>query len=315
MPQIVVYFPALLRPVYFNLTFDILSVMLKEGFIKVLGGKVWYKIVGENKRLPLIVLHGGPGYPHYYLEPLEDLSSDRLVIFYDQLGCGKSDKPDDTSLWTVERFVLELEEIVETLKLKDYHILGHSWGAALGVCFALKKPLGLKSLILSNSYLSTPIWMKDAARLKKLLSKETQKILAKHENNNTTDSEEYKNATQEFYKRFIDKGLDNLPEAFIKSGKEKGTIVYNTMWGSKECFISGNLKNFDLSDKLSQITIPALLLCGRFDEATPEATLYFKKKITNSQMEVFENSAHNTIWTEQKKYIKTVKKFLDKQDS
>lgn len=297
--------------------FDIVSLlvyinfMTNEGFIKVIGGKVWYQIVGKEKNIPLIVLHGGPGYPHYYLEPLKDLANERQIIFYDQLGCGNSERPDDLSLWNAERFVSELKKVVKTLKLEKYHILGHSWGAALGVSFALTKPLGLKSLILSNPYLSSPKWMEDAARLKKLLSKKTQEILEKHEKNNTTGSEEYKKATKEFYKHFVDKGLPKLlPKAIRKAKKEKSDIVYNTMWGSKECIVTGNLKDFDLSNRLSELTIPVLLLCGRFDEATPESALYFKEKIQNSKIEVFEESAHKPFWNEREKYLKTVSNFL-----
>lgn len=289
--------------------------MIKKGFIKVIGGKIWFKIIGQEKNIPLVLLHGGPGYPHYYLEPLEDLSCDRQLIFYDQLGCGKSERPNDLTLWSVERCVLELKEIIKALKLKKYHILGHSWGAALGVSFALTKPLGLKSLILSNPYLSTSRWMKDAKRLKKLPPKEIREILNKHEKNNTTDSNEYKEATKEFYKHFIEKGLPvPLPKPFERCKKEKGNIVYNTMWGSKECIITGNLKSFDLSNRLNELTVPVLLLCGRFDEATPESALYFKKRIQNSEMEVFEESAHNPFWNEKEKYIKIVSNFLNRQD-
>src|SRR6266498_302131 len=108
----------------------------EEGHISVPGGKVWYKIVGKRKAVPLIVIHGGPGYPHFYLKPLEDLSNEREVIFYDQLGCGNSACPDNKNLWTVERFVDELETVITTLALEQYHILGQSWGAALAISYA-----------------------------------------------------------------------------------------------------------------------------------------------------------------------------------
>src|SRR3989344_990085 len=102
-----------------------------EGFIPVQGGKVWYKIAGEPKGIPLILLHGGPGYPHDYLEPLEDLATDRQVVFYDQLGCGNSDKTTDPALWTVDKFVKELQSLIDQLGFEKYHLLGHSWGSAL----------------------------------------------------------------------------------------------------------------------------------------------------------------------------------------
>lgn len=160
---------------------------------------MWYEIVGEKKGIPLIVIHGGPGYPHDSLSPLEDLANDRRVIFYDQLGCGNSERPDDKSLWTVEYFVEELQTLILELKLDKYHMIGHSWGATLSVSFALTKPKGLKSLILADPYLSTKIWTKDAKRLLKKLPFSMQKILERE----NIKSKEYEKASDEFYYRFI----------------------------------------------------------------------------------------------------------------
>ena len=100
-----------------------------EGFIDVEGGRVWYKIVGTGNEVPLLLLHGGPGAPSYYLNPLEKVSVDRPVIFYDQLGAGRSDRPTDESLWRMDRFIGELVSVREALGLKEVHILGHSWGS------------------------------------------------------------------------------------------------------------------------------------------------------------------------------------------
>lgn len=275
----------------------------KEGFIKVLGGKVWYEIVGEKKNIPVIVLHGGPGYPHFYLKPLKDLSNNREVIFYDQLGCGNSDWPTDNSLWTIKRFVAELKEIVKNLRLQKYHILGHSWGAALAVSFALTKPKGIKSLILSNSYLSTPVWEKDAYKLIQLLPKGMQKAIL------NPNSKGFKKASEEFYSRFINR-LKPLPPPFKLSKAKKNQEIYNYMWGPKEHLAIGSLKNFDVTDKLHEITIPVLLLCGRYDEATPKSTEYFKSLFPNVQSKIFEDSAHYPFWNERKVYIKTVNNFF-----
>ncbi|MBI2421035.1 MAG: proline iminopeptidase-family hydrolase, partial [Candidatus Levybacteria bacterium] len=252
---------------------------INEGFIDVDGGKVWYEIVGEKTAIPLIVFHGGPGYPHDYLEPLEDLANEREVVFYDQLGCGNSQRTKDKSFWTVEYFVRELSEIVKKLYLKQYHILGHSWGAGLAVAFAITKPNGLKSLILSDPYISTPQWNKDARRLIKRLPKNIQEALEKDE----TKSKEYKEASDEYYYQFVFR-LKQYPVAVIKSNNKMSWEIYNYMWGAKEFKITASLKNFDLSEKLSEIKVPSLFLCGRFDEATPESTEYFKSLIPNAKM-------------------------------
>src|ERR1700738_2971850 len=108
--------------------------MDSQGYIPVEGGRVWYKIVGAgNPGIPLLTLHGGPGYPHDYLEPLQQLADERPVIFYDQLGCGQSDRPDDRALWRIDRFVRELEQVRRSLALERMHLFGHSWGSMLAV--------------------------------------------------------------------------------------------------------------------------------------------------------------------------------------
>src|SRR5690606_41558600 len=108
---------------------------IKEGFIPVTGGKVWYRISGNGPGIPLLILHGGPGSKSNDSDPLRGLGTDRPVIHYDQLGSVKSDRPSDTSLWTVDRFVEELGQVIKALELKDFHLLGHSWGTMLAASY------------------------------------------------------------------------------------------------------------------------------------------------------------------------------------
>ena len=126
----------------------------KEGYINVEGGRVWYRVSGSGNETPLLLLHGGPGAPSYYLNPLDGISRDRPVIFYDQLGAGRSDRPTDTSLWTVDRYVRELGDVRAALGLDQVHILGHSWGTMLAVDYMLTQPEGVKSLILASPAIS-----------------------------------------------------------------------------------------------------------------------------------------------------------------
>ena len=132
-----------------------------EGFIDVEGGRVWYEIAGSGSETPLRLLHGGPGATSGYLDPLRRLADERPVVFYDQLGCGKSDRPDDQSLWTVARFLRELQQVRDALELNEVHILGHSWGTMLAAEYMLTKPSGVKSLILASPALSIPRWLED----------------------------------------------------------------------------------------------------------------------------------------------------------
>ncbi|WNS73610.1 proline iminopeptidase-family hydrolase [Bacillus sp. DTU_2020_1000418_1_SI_GHA_SEK_038] len=284
---------------------------IQEGFIEVTGGKVWYQYHDSNsKKTPVIILHGGPGSSHYSLQGLRVLADERPVLFYDQLGCGKSDRPNDESLWTIDRFVEELGQIRKALSLDDMHILGHSWGTTLAAAYLLTIPEGVKSVIFSSPCLSAPLWAEDQERNRSLLPEDIQATLRECEQNGTTDSEEYQEATTEFNKRFVCR-LDPFPE-FLKQGAQyKNPVVYNIMWGPSEFHVTGNLKNFDCTARLNEIHIPALYTCGRYDEATPQSTEYFSKLTPKAKFHVFENSAHMPYIEEEAEFLKVIRAFLN----
>lgn len=255
------------------------------------------------------MLHGGPGFPSNSLQTLGNFAKDREVIFYDQLGCGRSDRPSDKSLWNINRFVAELNTLRNSLKLKTLHLFGHSWGSMLATSYTLKYPEGTKSLILSGPFLSVPRWIDDANRLKKDLPAKIQTIIDKHEKNGTTDSKEYEKATLEFYKLHLCR-IFPFPKSFQEEKKGAGMDVYRVMWGPTEFHCTGNLRSVDLTPKLHKVKIPVLLLCGRFDEATPETVGSYKSFFPNAQMKIFEQSSHTAYLEERKNYIETVNKFL-----
>ena len=176
-----------------------------EGYTSFRNYKVWYRIVGDHEeagKLPLLVLHGGPGAAHDYLEPLEALAATgRRVIFYDQLGCGRSDQPHNPDLWTVDLFVEELGVMRQALGLAHTHILGQSWGGMLAMQYALTQPQGVASLIIANSPASMPQWVAEANRLRADLPPEVQQTLLRHEAAGTTDDPAYQEAVQVFYDR------------------------------------------------------------------------------------------------------------------
>lgn len=284
---------------------------IQEGYIAVTGGRVWYKSVNPGSGIPLLTLHGGPGSPHDYLEPLTQLANERSVIFYDQLGCGKSERPDDTSLWQRSRFVEELSQIRKALKLEQVHIFGHSWGTMLAIDYALTKPDGLASLTLASPALSIPRWLEDMKRYRSYLPIEVQKTLEEHEKNNTTDSDEYQEASMEFYQRYLCR-LNPWPEQLERTIAGEGTTVYNTMWGPAEFYMTGNLLNYDCTTHLGEINIPTLFTCGRYDEATPEATAEYQSLLPKSELAIFEQSAHMAHLEEAERYLQTVRNFLQR---
>lgn len=288
--------------------------MKKEGFIEVTGGRVWYQKFGVNSPgTPLIILHGGPGSSSFSLQGLKELSKDRPVFFYDQLGCGKSERPFNPSLWTIDRFVEELAQVREALSLDELHILGHSWGTTLAATYCLTKPLGIKSIIFSSPCLSAPIWATDQDRNRRKLPEKVQEILKRCEENGTTNSKEYEEATSEFNKRFVCR-LNPFPE-FLKEGSHlRNPEIYKIMWGPSEFHVTGNLKNFDCTSRLNEINVPTLFTCGHFDEATPETTKYFSSLVLNSQFHVYEKSAHMAYVEQTEEYLTIVGNFLNSVD-
>jgi proline-specific peptidase len=258
-----------------------------------------------------LILHGGPGVPHDYLENLEALASDtQRVIFYDQLGCGRSDQPDDTSLWRVERFVEELATVRRELGLDRVHILGQSWGGMLAIEYALTQPQGLVSLILSNTTSSIPLWVAEANRLRSELPPEVNDTLARHEAAGTTDDQEYQDAMQVFYDRHVVR-VKPIPE-YVQRALANTGFVYAYMNGPSEFHVIGVIKDWDRTDRLSEIHVPTLILSGRYDEATPTINTILHKGIAGSEWILFENSSHLSHVEEPELYMQTVRAFLDR---
>jgi proline iminopeptidase len=280
------------------------------GYIPVEGGNVWYKIVGADKPgTPLLTLHGGPGYPHDYLEPLEQLADARPVIFYDQLGCGKSDHPPDRALWRIERFVRELTQVRQALGFASTHLFAHSWGTMLAVDYLLTGA-SVTSLILASPALSIPRWMADADRLRQTLPADVQETLARHEAAGTTSTRQYRDATLHYYRRHLCR-MDPWPEPMNRSHEASSGVIYREMWGPSELCATGNLMNYDETARLCEIAVPTLYTCGRYDEATPEATAWYRSLTPAAEMQVFEHSAHMPHLEEADAYLAALRRFLD----
>jgi proline-specific peptidase len=268
-----------------------------EGVTPFRGFNVWYRIVGDREapgKLPLLCLHGGPGVPHDYLEPLEAMTATgRRVIFYDQLGCGNSDHPHDPSLWSISLFVEELAALRRALGLERLHILGNSWGGMLAQEYALTRPAGLASLVLHSSLASVPQWVAEANRLRAELPTEVQATLLRHEEAGTTTDPAYEEAMMVFYRRHLCRA-EPWPEcvtrAFAKLAEDPE--VYNAMNGPSEFHIIGVIKDWDITDRLGEIRVPTLITSGRYDEATPAIAETLHRGIADSEWVIFENSAH-----------------------
>ena len=286
------------------------SLSPKEGYINVTGGKVWYKIVGSGDKTPLILLHGGPGVPSYYLNPMAALSDERPVIFIDQLGCGRSDRITDTSLMTIESYVNQLKQIHDALGLKDYYLFGHSWGTILAVEYYFAHPEGLKALILSGPALDIPRWSKDADTLIATLPDTIQTAIRENEKNGTYDSPQYGQAVDYYYKLYLARKQpwsSDLDSAFSKIGEN----VYMHMDGPSEFTLTGNLRDYDATGKLGKIDVPTLFIGGEFDEARPSTVKYYASLVPNSKVEIIPDAGHLSMQDNPDVNNKAIKDFLN----
>lgn len=286
----------------------------REGYVQVEGGRIWYKIEGTGKGTPLLVIHGGPGSRSCDGIPVyANLGNDRPIIFYDQLGSGKSDRPTDTTLWNLPRFVEEITILRKELNIEELHILGSSWGAAVAVDYLLsQKPKGVKSIVFAGPLLSTSRWMEDARILLEQLPTHVQDTIYKYEALKQYDAPSYLAATDSFYVRHLSRKWGKVPVPAICDGAEKfNSQVYQFMWGPTEFTSTGTLKNFDRTDRLHELKVPVLFVAGQYDEARPETMYEFQKKVEGAKVEIIENAGHMKTIDNPIQYIQALRSFLN----
>ena len=283
----------------------------QEGYLDVPGGRVWYRSVGESTgdRAPLLCLHGGPGFTHYYLEPLEALADRRQVVFYDQLGCGRSERPDDLSLWTVDRFVAELAQVRAALGLERLHLFGSSWGGMLAMQYVLDRQPDLESLTLCGSPASMIRWVADCDELLAEEPPETRRVIREHEHAGFTACPEYQAAILGFYRKHVCR-LDPWPGGLERSFAEAGYQVYHAMNGPSEFSVTGTLKTWDIMDRLGEIEVPTLLVGGRYDECTPNHLAAMHQRIRGSQLRIIEDASHLCFAEQPAEFARIANSFL-----
>jgi proline iminopeptidase len=290
----------------------------KEGYIKVTGGKVFYTIQGADKPgIPILLLHGGPGSGGKKMESgFASIAGDRPVIVYDQLGCGRSDRPADTTLWVTSRFVEELDQVINALGYPKIHLLGHSWGGTLAAQYLIdKQPKKVVSAILSSPMLDTKMWEDDAKAYIKLLPENVQQDLKLEFSKDTAGQQAYQAAVATYYKQHVYRGPAlPVPPKDTSSLPAFSKQIYEFMWGTNEFSPSGNLMGYSCVAQLHKVKVPVLYICGEYDEATPKSTAYFQQKTPNSAIKVIRNASHSTFREQPQQYFSTLNTFLHQHD-
>ena len=292
-----------------------MSIPAAEGRTPFRGYETWYRVVGveeEPGKLPVLCLHGGPGATHWYLEPLEGIArGGRRAVFYDQLGCGASSQPHDPSLWTVELFVDEVYAVREALGLERLHLFGNSWGGMLAMEVALTKPDWLASLVLASSPASIPQWVAETGRLRALLPDDVQATLTRHEDAGTTNSAEYEEACLVFYRRHVCR-VDPFPDCVARAFAELSREVYETMNGPSEFHVTGTLREWSVVPRLGEIDVPALVVSGEHDEATPAVSRTVHEGIRGSELAIVDGCSHMAHVEQPERYLALLDGFFSR---
>ena len=267
------------------------------------GYRVWTQRVGSGS-IKLLTLHGGPGCTHEYLECLEDFLTPAgiEVIFYDQLGSYHSDQPGDENLWTLERFVNEVEQVRQALELEDFYLFGHSCGGLWAIEYALKYQAHLKGLVLGSITGSIQSYMSHINHLRNQLPPELVAAMKEYEDSDNLDNPEYQRLiTAHLYREHICR-LPEWPAPLKRAFEHTNHAIYNIMQGNNEFVFNGNLLGWDRWNELAEIRVATLVLAGRYDTMAPDDQKQMASVIPHSRVVICENGSHCGMWDDPENY-------------
>lgn len=276
------------------------------------GFNVWTKHVGSFAGPQVLTLHGGPGLTHFYLECFEDFLP-RAGIgywYYDQLGCGFSDQPDDPSLWTLARYTDEVEQVRRALGQDQLILFGHSWGGMLAIEYALKYPQHVRGLVISNMTASVDSYLEYLNRLRRQLPESEQRALEKLEAAGALESKEYEELMGGvLYHRHICR-LDPWPEPVQRAVKYLARQVYTTIQGVDEFHVTGNMKTWNRWQDLKRITAPTLVISARHDTMSTDDLTRMGRLLPKGRSVTCEDGSHLAMYDDQARYFSQLIPFL-----
>ncbi len=281
-----------------------------QGFVRVLGYRMFYRSFGTPTKGTVLCLHGGPGASHEYLLPLADLAQfGYRVVLFDQLGCGRSQRPRGTKLYTVAHNVEEVEGIRKALKLGRVHLFGSSYGGALVLATALKYQRNLRSLVVASGLASTPLTVREMWRLIDQMPPALRHIIHTYSEKGDFQNPRYLKAVDAFYRTHLCR-LPIWPHEVVQTLENTG-LVYQVMNGPNEFTITGVIADWDVTDQLPRIRLPTLVTVGKYDEVTPTVARAIQRGIRGSKLVQFNESSHLAFWEQRPLYIEVVRDFLE----
>src|SRR4051794_4174607 len=259
----------------------------REGCVDVDGFRTWYRVVGDldGARIPLLCLHGGPGSTSNYHARLEPLADERAVVRYDQLGSGRSEQPDDPH-WSLPLFRAEVRAVRDELGLDRVHLLGTSWGGMLALEHALERPGTVASLVLSSTLASTAQWTAEVRRLRDAMPADVVAVFDEADRAQRWEGPEWDAADQAFADRHFFRGADRAEIEAMREGRCEA--AYLEMWGPSEWLATGELAGWDVTGRLPEIDVPALVIRGEHDLCTAPVAQTLVDGIRGARLEVFE---------------------------
>ncbi len=280
--------------------------------------KVWTKRIGNNPKVKLLLLNGGPGMSHEYFECMESFLPKEGIefIYLDQLGTGFSDNPNDVTYWDLNRYVEEIEQVRVALSLdnSNFYLLGHSWGGILAMQYALKYQKNMKGLIVSNMMASCPKYGEYSKVLEKQMPRDVLNQIKKIESNKDFKNPKYMELLMSnFYNKHILRlPLNQWPEPVNRAFSRLNQSLYVTMQGPSELGISGKLTNWDISAELKNITIPTLTIGGKYDTMDPNYMKWMATQFPKGESLICQNGSHMSLYDDQENYFKGLIAFLKK---
>lgn len=281
---------------------------------------VWTKRFGNNPKIKILLLHGGPAMTHEYMECFETFFQRQAFEFYeyDQLGSYYSDQPKDSSLWTTERFVEEVEQVRQAIGAdsNNFYVLGNSWGGILAMEYALKYQRHLKGLLVANMMASIPDYGKYAdevlaKQMKPEVLAEIKAIEAKKDFNNPRYMQLL---IPNFYHEHLCR-LKVWPDGFNRAMKHVNSEIYTMMQGPSEFGVSGRLTHWDIKNRLKELTVPVLMIGAKYDTMDPKAMEAQSKMVQKGRYLYCPNGSHLSMWDDQQVFMSGVIKFIKDVDS
>lgn len=288
-----------------------------EKMVPVGGGRVYVRVNGriDGARAPIVMAHGGPGGSHAHFLSALALADERAVILYDQLDCGQSDHPDDPKNWRVDRFVDELEHIRTNLGIRQWNVLGHSWGGTIALEYGARRAPALRGLALASPLVSTRSWIADANILRGQLAAKVQADIASCD---TAPGPRCEAGVDAFYAAYNGREAPSDGMLAYRRAHPGGfnPKLYNAMWGPSEFTCTGTLKDYDGEPLLAKLNgARTLFLGGQYDEARPATLAGFAARVPGAELATIAGSAHGLFSDRPEETVATLRAWLARQDA